>query len=124
MKTMNVKIMPKLILIFLILILIAGCASPVNLTGKTKKFSITAKQWSFEPGTIRVNLGDIVEIRLKSIDVTHSFILSAFGVNEKLEPGKEIKIEFVADKTGEFSFFCNVPCGRGHNNMNGKIIVA
>lgn len=88
-----------------------------------KKFNITAKQWSFEPSTIIVNKNDKVILNIKSIDVTHGFALPDFKINEKIMPGKTVTVEFIADKTGEFKFFCSVPCGEGHGNMQGKLIV-
>ncbi len=88
-----------------------------------KEFDVTAKQWQFSPDTIEVNKGDNVILNVKSIDVAHGFALPEFGIDERLSPGNEIKIEFLADKEGTFSFFCNVQCGSGHSGMSGKIIV-
>ena len=95
----------------------------IESSGVVKEFKITARQWEFEPSIIEVNKGDTVKLSVESIDVKHSFSLFQFGVNEILNPGKTVEFEFVADKTGEFSFFCSVPCGKGHGNMNGKLIV-
>ena len=33
------------------------------------------------------------------------------------------KVEFVADKAGTFSFRCSVPCGSGHQLMQGTLVV-
>lgn len=88
-----------------------------------KEFDIIAKQWEFEPNLIVVNEGDTVILNIKSIDVAHGFALPTFGVSARLNPGKETKIEFIADKKGTFTFFCNVQCGSGHSSMNGKLIV-
>lgn len=92
-------------------------------TPSVKEFTMTAKQWSFEPSTITVNKGDTVELTIKSIDVTHGFALPEFGINKNLKPGETVNVEFVADKTGTFSFFCSVSCGAGHSDMIGKLIV-
>lgn len=88
-----------------------------------KSFTVTAKQWSFDPATITVKKGDRVKLAIKSIDVSHGFALSAFNVNQNLEPGQEVTVEFVADKTGSFPFFCSVFCGSGHGGMRGTLIV-
>ena len=88
-----------------------------------KEFDITAKRWAYTPSTITVSEGDVVTLNIKSMDVTHGFSLFEFGVNERLTPGKTTTVEFVADKAGEYTFFCTVPCGSGHSNMNGKLIV-
>lgn len=88
-----------------------------------REFDMTAKKWDFTPSTITVNEGDVVRLNIKSEDVTHGFALFEFGVNERLTPGKTTTVEFIADKAGEYTFFCSVPCGSGHGNMNGKLIV-
>jgi cytochrome c oxidase subunit 2 len=88
-----------------------------------KEFNMIAKQWDFAPSIITVSEGDTVKLNIENIDAPHGFMLAEFGVNERLEPGKTTTVEFTADKAGEYTFFCNVPCGRGHGGMNGKLIV-
>src|SRR3989344_5066198 len=94
-----------------------------STTTPVKEFSMIAKKWQFDPSTINVKQGDKVRLKIKSIDVTHGFSLPDFNVNENLEPEKEVVVEFIADKKGEFSFFCSVFCGEGHSGMKGKLIV-
>jgi cytochrome c oxidase subunit 2 len=88
-----------------------------------KEFTITAKTWEFTPGTITVNQGDKVRLKITSLDVTHSFMLKDYGLNVKLEPNQTQIIEFTADKAGTFGFRCGVPCGEGHSSMDGTLIV-
>jgi len=90
---------------------------------ETKEFLITAKQWDFSPSTITVNEGDKVILNIQSVDVTHGFVITAFGVSERLSPGNTVTVEFTANQKGSFSFFCNVVCGTGHSGMNGVLIV-
>lgn len=96
---------------------------------KTKKFKMIAKRFTYDPQAIIVNQGDKVIIDITSEDVPHSFTLLDFGdpqeggINEFLSPGKEVTVEFIADKKGEFVFGCDVACGSGHLDMLGKLIV-
>ena len=124
--------MKKVILVFLlVLLLISACSkqnsSPSNqdniTDGDFKEFKITAKRFSFEPSVIEVNKGDKVRLIVESVDVPHGFSILEYRINERLDPGKEVKIEFTADKQGTFTFFCSVFCGSGHTGMKGKIIV-
>jgi cytochrome c oxidase subunit 2 len=92
-------------------------------TGEIREFDMTARQWEFEPDTITVNKGDTVKLHIKSVDVTHGFSLPDFGINVNLVPGEDTHVEFVADKTGTFSFACSVYCGTGHGGMVGTLIV-
>ena len=96
-----------------------------------KEFNMIAKQWTYEPREIVVNVGDQVVLNIKSTDVTHSFTLPEFGldefgdsgINSVLKPNNEVQIKFTADRAGEFVFGCDIVCGKGHSNMLGKIIV-
>lgn len=88
-----------------------------------KEIYVTAKSWQFEPSTIKVKLGDKVRLRVKSVDVDHGFSIPEFRVNMTLKPNRLLTTEFVADKKGEFTFFCSVYCGSGHKDMKGKLIV-
>lgn len=88
-----------------------------------KEFTMTAKQWKFEPNTIEVNQGDLVRLSVTSLDVTHGLAIPDYGIDESLYPGQTVDIEFVADRKGTFPFACSVSCGVGHNGMGGKLVV-
>ncbi|PIN73565.1 hypothetical protein COV20_05065 [Candidatus Woesearchaeota archaeon CG10_big_fil_rev_8_21_14_0_10_45_16] len=100
-------------------------AAPVEepSTSAVKEFTMTAEQWQFSPSSVKVNEGDTVRITIKSTDVAHGFALAEFGVFQRLEPGEEHTVEFVADKAGTYTYFCNVPCGSGHRSMKGTLVV-
>lgn len=140
--------MKRLLLVFVVLavFLLAACSSPQEGVavppesdggnaadtsvssgqagaGGVREFSITAKQWEFVPDAIAVKKGDTVRLSVKSVDVSHGMAIPDFGVNEVLQPGKTVNIEFVADKAGVFSFFCSVQCGSGHTGMRGSLVV-
>ncbi len=89
----------------------------------TVRMTITAKQWEFSPRTIRVKKGDKVILTLRSADVPHGFGLGTFGVNQPINPGKDVVVEFTANKKGSHTFVCTVQCGNGHGNMQGTLIV-
>lgn len=98
-------------------------ASASNSGGETKTFDVVAKQFEFNPGTIEVNEGDTVVLKIKSIDTTHGIAIPQFGVSETLNPGEEKTVTFVADKKGTYDFYCNVYCGSGHGSMKGTLVV-
>lgn len=93
-------------------------------TSGVVEIDMIARQWDWNPATIRVKEGDKVKLNIKNIDVPHGFKLFEFGVSQRLPGGGEVTtVEFTADKAGEYIFFCSVPCGRGHGGMRGKLIV-
>ena len=92
-------------------------------SGEVKEFKMTAKQFAFEPSTIEVNKGDKVRLIVTSTDVPHGIAIKEYGINQRLDVGKPVTIEFIADKQGTFTAYCSVFCGTGHKDMKGKIIV-
>jgi cytochrome c oxidase subunit 2 len=51
------------------------------------------------------------------------FNLPDFNVRGDIMPGKVTRVRFVPDKTGTFTFLCDLFCGSGHEEMNGKLTV-
>ena len=101
-------------------------AAEIQPTGETKEFHVRSFNFGFDPPTIEVNAGDKVRIILTSDDVPHGLAINEFvGVNKRVDPSpaEPTVIEFLADKRGEFTFYCSVPCGDGHLDMKGKLIV-
>jgi len=99
----------------------------VPSTGEVREFEVTAKTWEFNLRMIEVDAGDTVVLRVTGLDdglgSGHGFALPDFMVNEVIREGQTLTIEFVADKTGTFTFSCSVPCGTGHSTMTGTLIV-
>ena len=95
----------------------------IQTTGQAKEFTITASQFKFEPNKIEVNKGDKIKITAYSNDVSHGLALPEFEVYLYLEKNNPKTIEFIADKSGKFQYFCNAFCGDGHGNMKGELIV-
>jgi cytochrome c oxidase subunit 2 len=94
-----------------------------NIDGPDRIIYLEARRFSFSPDTIIVKQGDKVKIMTKSTDITHGFALEGFNMDNRIEPAKKNIIEFIADKKGEFVFYCSVYCGSGHKNMRGRLVV-
>jgi cytochrome c oxidase subunit 2 len=88
-----------------------------------KVIRITAKKFDFTPSEISVKKGVPVALELTSSDRVHGFSLPDFELTAKIEPGKATRVVFTPDKSGEFTFSCNIFCGSGHEDMAGRLIV-
>jgi len=84
---------------------------------------ITAKSFEFSPDSITLKKGEPVVFEISSGDRKHGFNLRAFGVRSDVLPGKVSRIRFTPDKTGKFTFSCDVFCGEGHEEMTGTVVV-
>lgn len=93
------------------------------LTDEIREIEVTVRQFSFNPNPIKVNLGETIRLKIKSIDVAHGFALPEFNIDEALEPGKTVSVQFQATRKGSFQFFCSIICGAGHSGMRGTLIV-
>lgn len=95
-------------------------------TGDVKEFSTTAYfdeagAW-FSLKEIRVKKGNTVRIKATNTKGMHDFSLDEFGVKKELSLNQEVTIEFVANKAGEFTYYCSKPGHRAKGQF-GKLIV-
>jgi len=106
-------------------------ANTENEEGHEDAVLVELHRWN--PNTIVVNKGDTVVLKVTNPRGNyHSFSIPEFGVSTSmLDPrGGTETVEFVADKTGTFTFSCEVPynpdkqwCDPDHAMMTGTLIV-
>lgn len=88
-----------------------------------KEFTIESKGLSFTPSEIKVNVGDTVRVTYKNTLGKHDWTLDEFDIKTQLlDAGQEETVEFVADKTGSFEFYCSV-AGHRAAGMKGMLTV-
>lgn len=90
---------------------------------KEKVIKIAAKRFDYTPNHITVKKGVPVVFELTTLDVVMGFNLPDFNVRADIVPGRVSRLRFVPDKVGTFVFLCDVFCGAGHEEMNGKLTV-
>jgi len=86
---------------------------------------LVAERFTFVPSRIKLKLGEVVELRIRSLDTDHGFRLQGTDVNVVIpKRGRgEVRVLFRAQRKGVFPFFCSKACGAGHTIMRGRIIV-
>ncbi len=74
-----------------------------------KEFTVEGGKFYFKPNTMTVKKGDTVKITFKNVDGFHDFKLDGFNVatTQFQSPGEQT-VEFVADKVGNFEYYCSV----------------
>ena len=78
--------------------------------------------WS--PEVITVHKGDRVRLRITGRDVVHGFAIGQMGIDVgRIMPGDVTTVDFVADKAGRFTYYCNVWCSPNHPRMRGVLEV-
>jgi polyferredoxin len=119
-KNTNQKFKFFYVLIILLLLLFFP---NISFAQNEKFFEIKAQKFFYTPNIIKVNKGDLVRIRLISEDVHHGFYLDGYKIRTTAHPGKEGQLQFIANKTGRFSFRCSITCGEFHPYMIGYLYV-
>ena len=100
-----------------------SAATYVLAQPKEKVIRIKAKRFDYTPGNLTLKKGQPVIFELTSADVLMGFNLPDFNLRADIVPDKVTRVRFVPDKTGTFTFLCDIFCGTKHEEMNGKITV-
>jgi cytochrome c oxidase subunit 2 len=105
--------------------LFAGSAylAEKRLVGDVSEIQVTARKYEFFPNVIKAKRGDHVRLVITALDRSHGFKLPAFHIDQKLEKGEAVTVEFTADQAGTFVFECSHFCGLGHQKMKGQLTV-
>jgi cytochrome c oxidase subunit 2 len=90
---------------------------------KEKVIKILARRFTYSPNQITVKQGEPVVFELRTADVLMGFSVPDFNVRTDVAPGKVARVKLTPDKTGTFTFLCDIFCGSGHETMSGTLIV-
>lgn len=95
--------------------------------GKDVHVFMTAIRSRFIPDRIDVQQGDRVHLHITSIDkaedAAHGFALSSHNINLSLDPAATVDVDFTADRTGVYPFYCSEFCSALHMEMMGYLTV-
>src|SRR3989304_7466645 len=96
----------------------SSITSQPDENSQLKEITVEASSFYYDPKEIRIKLGDTVRINLTAKDLTHDFNVDELGVDGPvIKAGETTTIEFVADQTGEFEYYCSV----GQHRANGQV---
>lgn len=134
----------KLVIGIVILVIVLGIigffftknstnANAVNLEGNSvpvKEFVMQSyteiKDGKYYPTfslkELAVNKGDKVRIKITNTKGVHDFKIDEFGAYAETPEGKEVVVEFVADKAGSFEYYCT-KSGHRQNGQWGTLKV-
>jgi cytochrome c oxidase subunit 2 len=102
---------------------IAAGTATIDAAPPPRVIKMTVKKFAYSLKEITVKKGTPVVIEITSLDRVHGFNLPDFDVRGDVVPGQVTRISFTPDKAGEFVYLCDVFCGEGHGDVNGKLIV-
>ena len=110
--------------VFVALLLGSATGGALRLAADTPvEIRIGAKKFEFHPNKVTAKLGQPVVLVLTSEDRIHGFKMVDFGLRTDIVPGQETRVTLTPEKAGSFTFFCDVFCGDGHEDMDGTLVV-
>ena len=90
---------------------------------KVKTFDLTGRNFAFSQKEMRVKKGDTVKIKFTRTEGFHDWVLGEFNAaTTQAGAGNTSEVQFVADKTGTFEFYCSVGAHRSLG-MKGELII-
>lgn len=103
---------------------VAASANPAAPTaGQVKEFTVTGSNFKFDMAQMQVNQGDTVKITLKNQGGAHDLKVDGYNVGTKvIQTGEQETFQFVADKAGQFEYYCSVGTHR-QMGMKGTLTV-
>lgn len=98
-------------------------ASEKKKQANIKEFTVKASNFKYDVTEIKVKKGDTVRINFVNEEGFHDWKLDEFKASsDKLNAGGKETIEFSADKTGTFEYYCSVGKHR-EMGMVGNLVV-
>jgi plastocyanin len=94
-----------------------------DVSSSEKTFTIIAENFSFSPAQITVSKGEKVKIILNNVEGYHDFVVDEFNARtDRVQGSTTTQVEFIADKTGTFEYYCSVGNHR-QMGMKGNLVV-
>lgn len=100
-----------------------GVAAYVAAKPKEPVVRLSVKRFEYSPKEVVLKKGVAVVIEVESQDVVHGFNLPDLGVRTDVIPGKVARVHVTPQKTGRFTFRCDIFCGTGHEDLDGTVVV-
>jgi cytochrome c oxidase subunit 2 len=93
--------------------------------------NVTAHQWDwsfdyaegFTSNELHLPINKQVVLKMKSLDVIHSFWVPEFRIKQDVVPGHETEYRITPDLLGTFTIRCAELCGASHAYMERPVVV-
>ncbi len=91
--------------------------------GQVREFTVEGNQFAFSPARIEVQKDDLVKVTFTARDMAHSFTLDEYRIVKRASAGQTVVFEFRADRSGSFTFYCNLSQSDKCREMKGHLDV-
>jgi cytochrome c oxidase subunit 2 len=91
--------------------------------GQVREFAVSGVRYAFSPSNLTVNRNDLVKITFTAQDIPHSFTIDDYRIVKRAGAGQSVTFEFRADRSGSFTFYCNLSQDVKCRDMKGTLTV-
>ena len=91
--------------------------------GQVREFTVEGNQFAFSPARLEVQKDDLVKVTFTARDMAHSFTLDEYRIVKRASAGQTVVFEFRADRSGSFTFYCNLSQSDKCREMKGHLDV-
>lgn len=89
--------------------MVVGGTQPVDAVEYTMTAYYDEKGKWFSQKEMSAKKGETVRVIITNTKGMHDFSLDEYGIKQELPLNQPVVIEFVADKAGEFVYYCSMP---------------
>lgn len=90
----------------------------------TRRFTVIAKDGTFDPQRLDVSRNDLVQVTLQSTGAPVSFAIDAYRLMKRAGAGEAVTFAFRADQLGRFTYYCSLAGNPDCRTMRGTLVVA
>lgn len=96
---------------------------PEAVATDVRVIEVNSENWKFAPNVITVKKGEKVQLKITGVSGTHGFAVPDLGINVPVAAGQTVMVDIPTDAVGAHNLFCSIPCGPGHRDMKGQIVI-
>lgn len=103
---------------------VPGTSPTTQPTGEIREITVEGSEYSFSPKSLTVEAGERISLTFKNTgNLPHNFTIDELAVRTKtVAAGGSGTIEFTAEKSGTFTFYCGIT-GHRQLGMEGNLEV-
>ena len=102
---------------------LVSAAAETQDQGQVREFAVTGNAFAFSPSSLAVNKNDLVKITFTARDIAHSFTIDDYRIVKRAGAGQTVTFEFRADRSGPFTYYCNLSQDAKCRDMKGTLTV-
>lgn len=90
---------------------------------RSRHVAVSATMCGYDPTHVEANRGDLITVLFHANDVAHSFVIDDYRIAKRAQAGQTVTLEFLAERAGQFSYYCNIEHEHTCAQSRGLLVV-